>query len=69
MKVVLILVLTLTLMAGNCMPIVTGTAALQGVPILVNPIASALGTNIGQLINNAFLPLFDTEPESNTEGG
>ncbi len=64
MKAVVLVVLTLTLMAGDCMPIVAGTAALQGVQVFVNPIADALGTNIAQLISNAFLPLYDLGEEA-----
>ncbi len=57
MKHLILVVLAISLLGGNCMPIIAGTAALQAVPALLVPVASSLGQGIGLVIQNLFDPL------------
>ncbi len=64
MRSVILVVLAITLMGGGCQPFIIGTAALQGVPVLVNPVADALGRNIAQFIDNVFAPFLETDTDT-----
>ena len=59
MRILILLILAIMVMGGGCMPIVAGTAALQGVPTFLNPIANAFGQGIGALVTDFFMGVLE----------